>query len=204
MRKLLFNKSMVDALPGKDQTRRLKGLEMINTEPDLHRFCGLTTHEEYDLEPGLKPGTYALFWPKNPETVPYTPVKFPYGGIGTRFYVGETWAQGAQNEIVYKADTWPTLYTWKSPLHLSEANARFFCEIVDIRCERVANISEADAIREGVRTSPDGHFLNYGNRRLEYTTAVDSFRSLWHTLNGSESWEKNWWVWVIKFKLVNQ
>lgn len=37
---------------------------------------------------------------------------------------------------------------------------------------------------------------------LDSFTARDNFRSLWHQINGSKSWDANPWVWVVSFKRI--
>jgi hypothetical protein len=65
-------------------------------------------------------------------------------------------------------------------------------EIVNIRVERVRDISEADAKAEGVE--PDHETGGY----------IDSYMCLWDKLNHSRGygWDVNPWVWVIDFKAV--
>lgn len=92
--------------------------------------------------------------------------------------------------------------------------ARITLEVTHVRVERLNDISEEDAIAEGI----EGHTITnaltlesdrtwrdyagepdpfewFGNPR-------DSFRSLWESINGPESWKANPWVWVVNFKRV--
>ena len=107
--------------------------------------------------------------------------------------------------LPYKAAPWirPTLYAaewqerpkhrWKPSIHMPRSASRITLEVTGVRVERLQNISEADAIAEGVKNSlhlPGGRF------------ARENFAHLWWTINGDGSWEANPWVWVVEFKRV--
>jgi hypothetical protein len=66
--------------------------------------------------------------------------------------------------------------------------------ITDVRVERLDDISEADAIAEGVelRDGKAGVFQSH----------KQAFGWLWHEINGPESWAENPWVWVVEFQKV--
>jgi hypothetical protein len=60
----------------------------------------------------------------------------------------------------------------------------------------VQDISEADAIAEGVRYN--------GNTIAEtgFASSVDAYRALWESLHGKGAWESNPWVWIYTFRQV--
>ena len=64
-------------------------------------------------------------------------------------------------------------------------------EVTDVRIERLCDIADIDALREGVLRGQN--IFNTGELRAAY-------RKLWEQINGKGSWEKNPWVWVIEFK----
>ena len=70
-------------------------------------------------------------------------------------------------------------------------------------------INEKDALHEGVEHSHH-FFKDYLPTHQELahvtimTTAQASFRTLWQSINGFESWDANPWVWVIEFKRIPQ
>lgn len=83
--------------------------------------------------------------------------------------------------------------------------SRILLEITDVRVEQLQDISEADAILEGVMSEIDGEmefFYDYSERGDEFTSARESFKTLWQSINGPESWEQNPFVWVIEFKRI--
>ena len=96
-------------------------------------------------------------------------------------------------------------------IHMPRWASRITLEIVDIRVERLQDISEKDAIAEGI----EGLYIN-GRREgwINYTakggddcdnafgSPVASYRTLWESINGPGSWELNPWVWVVVFRRV--
>jgi hypothetical protein len=71
--------------------------------------------------------------------------------------------------------------------------SRITLEITSIRVERLQEISEADAIAEGVQCDPTFPAA---------LTNRTAFGKGWNTLNAKRgySWESNPWVWVIEFR----
>ncbi len=105
-------------------------------------------------------------------------------------------------------------YGWfkRSSLFMPYKACRIKLPIIDIRVERVQDISEADAIAEGIgrwteermRSKPVHYQLYYvepGNESFYTSDPVDSYQSLWTKINGKGSWDSNPWVWVIQFKI---
>lgn len=94
-------------------------------------------------------------------------------------------------------------------IHLPKWGSRFWIDIGEIVVERLQDISEQDAISEGVEKDSSGWYKTYGGpdvwgRTHKERTAKKSFQTLWKSINGVESWDKNPWVWVIKFKKVTE
>lgn len=102
---------------------------------------------------------------------------------------------------------------WRPSIHMPRKVSRLTLEVTGVRVERLQDISEADARAEGAQVVPfypdDGFLLSDGwthvgddGKCVLYTSARDSFRSLWESINGAESWASNPWVWVVSFKRV--
>lgn len=139
----------------------------------------------------------------------------PYGQPGERLWVRETCfindyrqagvpiEERAGVDVVYRADPLPdwegeeSLITWRPSIHMPRWASRILLEITDVRVERLQDISEQQALAEGVMSAerdigPDGN----GYSPLEL------FGGLWVKLNGMDSWSANPWVWVVEFKRV--
>jgi hypothetical protein len=63
-------------------------------------------------------------------------------------------------------------------------------EITGVRVERLHDISERDAIAEGVE-------------RDAMCGPCSWYQMLWENINGKGSWVKNPWVWVVEFQRLN-
>ena len=80
--------------------------------------------------------------------------------------------------------------------------SRIDLEVTGVRVDRLQDISEADAIAEGIWRTISGHY-SYGDEyNPNYLTARDAFRALWESINGGRSWAENPFVWVIEFKRI--
>lgn len=102
---------------------------------------------------------------------------------------------------------------WRPSIHMPRWASRLSLEIIRIRVERLQDISEADAKAEGIaELTKDGDVKKYAVLdRGDYsstpwarmpTTAKHAFERLWKSINGSQSWDANPYVWVVKFKRV--
>lgn len=133
----------------------------------------------------------------------------PYGQEGDRLWVRETFCEMVERhrppKFSYRADTsadgeecrldfvrcgYP--YRWKPSIHMPRWASRITLEITGVRVERLQEISEADAIAEGVSS-----WAIENNLRGYWVTA---FSRLWESINGPGSWATNPWVWVIEFR----
>ena len=195
-RPILFSSAMVRALLAGTKTQTRRAVKVESHQQIEQRDDGRDWPWMYDGERD------ADYW-----------MACPYGQPGDRLWVREawraelTWNTTKPSEIPdeaalwYEADDQPrnngrgTKFKGKlrSSIHIPRAASRITLEITSVRVERLQNISEADAIAEGVRNSlhlPGGRF------------ARENFENLWWTVNGDGSWESNPWVWVIEFKRV--
>ena len=170
----------------KTQTRRLNGLDTINSAPDSWDYIGYIGNARHMFR--RKPGS-------NPQTI-----KCPYGKPGDRLWVRETayyyYLLGKKTAVAgYFADGFKPMYSIhiKCPsIHMPRWASRINLEITDLRVERVQEITETDLIGEGF----DGY---NGTWRDE-----ERFHHLWDSINAKRGypWKDNPWVWVVEFKRV--
>lgn len=120
---------------------------------------------------------------------------------------------------------------WKSPMMMPRRVSRLTLEVVEVRAERLQQITMADCIAEGVKIpvttkdcppgkgrmllqltgpGPHGDFApcKYLPRREALRTEEAFYRahyaSMWDFLNSKRgySWKSNPWVWVITFRRI--
>ena len=90
--------------------------------------------------------------------------------------------------------------------------ARIFLKLTNVRCERLQDISEEDAVAEGIeRYGPFGEFKgdphpSGGMMRFRaYRKAARAFQDLWDSINAKKyPWKSNPWVWVYDFERIEK
>lgn len=207
-RPILFSAPMVRALLAgtKTQTRRVAPISDI----------GLKTHDNGTVTWGVrftKPVKGVL---SSHSGGPLTELQArniigsmfcPYGHPGDRLWVREAFAKidGQTQpwiETDYRAtykhgdrlgDSLGIKKRWTPSIHMPRAASRITLEVTEVRVERLQDISEGDALAEGVKHSlhlPGGRFAN------------ENYAHLWDTINGDGAWTANPWVWAVSFKRV--
>jgi len=148
----------------------------------------------------------------------------PYGLIGDRLRISEdvtvtaiNWGRyqckhAADNSVVTRKAS-PELYakirSYKRPrlrgVNLPAAYARDVrLEITGVRVERLNEISEEDAISEGVLSIPKsvhGPLEKTGKPPLGPSPRMQ-FATLWESVYGPDSFDSRW-VWVIEYRLID-
>lgn len=103
---------------------------------------------------------------------------------------GEGWRRGT---LRYRADG-NSDGPWRSSRYMPKWAARIWLRVTGIRVEQVQDISEENAIAEGVaEINPS----DYGERD---DTMRGRFGTLWDSIHGAEAWERNDWIWAILFE----
>lgn len=143
---------------------------------------------------------------------------------GDRLWVREAWAKvgDAEDDIhacpdlrvhaYYRADaTCPEHNRWRSPIHMPRRVSRLTDIVTEVRVQRLQDITEEDAIAEGVEPLHTGYFpygittfltTFVGDREVPAQccrTAKHSYEMLWKSLHGPGAWERNDWVAAYTF-----
>jgi len=154
--------------------------------------------------------------------MPVDEMRCPYGAVGDRLWVRETWQTHCDQDHLSLRDIprgsaiqYPATYDgWVSKkrpsIFMPRWASRILLEITGIRVERLHDISVEDAKAEGIEPIhwPDLSikYLNYVSkikgRRVTNLLPKQSYFTLWESINGRKSLESNPWVWVIEFKRV--
>ena len=139
----------------------------------------------------------------------------PYGVPGgDRLYVRETWAAPHAYDhlpprlipkdarIHYAATEDRGGLLWRPSIHMPRWASRITLEIARVRVERLQDISEADALAEGIVRQPDGGYGLGDTTHYHFTNPRYSYFSLWEAINGEGSVDANPFVWCVSFSRV--
>lgn len=207
-RPVLFSAPMVRAiLEGrKTQTRRV-----VKPQPPFWMQAHLNSgfrqiRNLYDNVWGAGCAEGSAFACRSEDTI-----RCPYGTVGDRLWVRETWARTTDYDGQFLLDGVKALYRatpvvepsrWRPSIHMPRWASRITLEVEAVRVERVQYISEADAMAEGVERIEFGPHEIAGLPVHPMTSSyAEAFGKLWDSINGkSHPWDANPWVWAITFR----
>jgi len=105
-------------------------------------------------------------------------------------------------------------FPWKPSIHMPRKYARIFLRVTDVRAERLQDITETDALKEGIKYWDDVGCCCSNRKFIDYRTGefsikndhAESFKTLWDGINASRGygWDKNPWVWVYEFERITR
>lgn len=140
-------------------------------------------------------------------------IKLPYK-IGDVLWVRETWQEWTDGYAYKVGGNYPQSFIdkWKPSIHMPRAAARIFLRVSNIRIERLQDISEEDAIKEGcngVKCEKEHDYTldescGYCNNSGYIEPPQLQFLYLWDSVYAKQGngWSDNPWVWVIEFERV--
>ena len=208
-RPILFSAPMVRAILAgtKTQTRRV-----VNLPADAKHVCYWAPPSGRSESGYADPGVN--YWTPDPagETDSNHLNPCPYGQPGDRLWVREAFMHEPADycweasvsipcrpaSTVYRAD-YPEFKPgegWKPSIHMPRHLSRILLEVTSVRVERLQDISEADAVAEGV------DFAGHTDEIMHDYSPDERFSMLWESINGAGSWNENPWVWVVEFRRV--
>lgn len=154
-------------------------------------------------------------------------IRCPLGKVGDRLWVREACKakelESGLDVVCYLADQaeipvkahpldaglWIDLYRYRGgegknvpSIHMPRWASRILLEITDVRVERLNDISERDAIEEGLERYNDDGIVYYGPYNHGDCRPEIAFSELWKSIYGTESWNSNPWCWAITFKRI--
>ncbi|MDB1947635.1 hypothetical protein PMY35_07355 [Clostridium tertium] len=224
MKPILFNTEMVkEIMEGrKAVTRRI--IKKTNNK-DFIRFvtCSVPKGDEGKVDFGR--GSLEDIGNANIDEYVRPPYK-----VGDILYVRETWStqyngvddDNGYGEYVYKADgvkldnSEGNCSKWRPSIHMPKEAARIFLKVTNVRVERLQDITEEGAIKEGIRVyTKDEKVYKYALNEEQYPWIVMTrepitpFCELWNSTIKKEqlnkySWQANPWVWVIEFERIEK
>lgn len=107
-----------------------------------------------------------------------------------------------RENIWYWADGNPEFGDWerlRSPIHMPRWASRMTLGVTEVRVQRLQEISEADAVSEGmVPVWPDGIPIQHDGSGA---VCREAFCHLWNTIHGPDAWDENPWVCALTFNV---
>jgi hypothetical protein len=133
--------------------------------------------------------------------------KSPYK-IGDILYVRETWQDLINNtgdglDNYYRADYdeehQENLKPWKPSIHMPKEAARLFLKVIGVRVEIVNEISESDAVAEGIYGLSSKLNIPFNGQA---NTPKRVFKYLWDSIyNEKYPWSKKPFVFITDFEI---
>jgi hypothetical protein len=204
-RPILFSAPMARAILAGSKTQTRRVVQYVNYwHIDRH-----ISDWHLSMPPILADGVATFELQSDVDDTRNVAVRCPYGQPGDLLWVRETWAVRklqAGYWVEYKADSKNarapeevdafalfTVGTWRPSIFMPRWASRLTLRITEVRVERVQDISETDAMDEGVDYRRD-----FGE------SYRDAFAALWDDINAKRGygWDVNPWVWVISFEVV--
>lgn len=145
----------------------------------------------------------------------------PYGSRGDTLWVRETFQLDPARKLptCYRARgcTCGFEHAWRPAIFMPRVCSRLSLRIADVRVQRLQEISEEDAIAEGIPRIPDtelvchcgselaGHSWGDGHFFTPMPEHRHEFSKAWDTINGKRApWASNQWVWAVSFERLKQ
>lgn len=206
-RPILFSAPMVRAILSGDKTQTRRVIKRPPNDPHHLRIIGPSGAVHYTRPEGDKLVEEAR------QTQGYRVLtcaewlaeQCKHGRPGDRLWVRETWGYNPDHpgmawHACYRAD--PGMeddgIKWKPSIHMPRAACRIKLEITGVRVERLWDISDFDAEDEGTRIWAADVQKN-GNK---FSSIRSAWQAMWESINGSDSWQANPWVWVLEFRRI--
>lgn len=213
-RPILFSAPMVRALLSgiKTQTRRTLPPHIVRygefDGPGLYHPTVIRKGEE---APG--PETYGI-WARDGAWASKLPIR-----PCDRLWVREAWRAGKGYDAYPPREMshWPVHYEadgkpeadddmgmngrMRASMHMPRWASRLTLTVTDLRVQRLQEISEADAISEGVSPLASGRYHCGFDEDGEITckSPITAYAWLWNRINGDDAWGTNPWVVAYSF-----
>jgi len=148
----------------------------------------------------------------------------PYGKPGDRLWVREAWRTlkqyddrqpgqlAADTPLRYEADRHFSRSEFepgrlRQGIFMPRWASRIELAITQVRFQRLQDISEQDAVAEGVqavRGTTRGEDFLADEEDQDLLGPIDLYRAVWESLQGVGNWEANPWIWVVEFRVLGK
>jgi len=231
-RPILFSAPMVRAILSSQKTVTRRVCQEMPTAPGLHDLGG-----GYGWNGNVASPALVKYDERGVSVWPFRASRC--GGVGDRLWVRETWCPGdywtsgvahdPPEDIRYAADNsaisyatgkplridtsdWSDPKRWRPSIHMPRWASRLSLDVVSVGVERLHDIDDEGATREGIRWwSKDGALRKYAPADDEGDGPMwpwrdcprsprEAFERLWTEVYGPGAWAANPWVWRVEFE----
>jgi hypothetical protein len=210
MKGKIFNAQEVQALISGNKTQFR---EVIKPQPPLgchytingnqsHALCFADCKTPRDERDYSKEPLVCVF-PK-PTSIDHR-LECPYE-VGQKIFCKESFVEGF-SAIYYGEDAvelggHSMLYSLKPAQHMKQEQSRLTLQIKEIRVERLADISEEDAVKQGIVNS--GGFMDEKGV-VTLRSDINGFKDYWNATHKKpeEKFEASPWCWIVSFEVIN-
>lgn len=207
----------------------MKDLPLLMCAPMVRStLAGIKRQTRRIVKP--QPSSLDALWPNKSSHASFmdvirTPESYCRYQVGQKRWVKETFSAhgslGRDGRKTYRADILdgkePHGLKWKPSIFMPRWASRITLEVTQVRAERLQDISEEDAIAEGVEREPDPfdsevYWKNYTFDKhtprpangvgviYGFKDPRKSYATLWNSIHGPGAWDVNPWVFVISFR----
>ncbi len=96
-------------------------------------------------------------------------------------------------------------FRWRSPRFMPKSAVRLWLKVEAVGVERLQDLTEEDAVAEGVRRWSGGRWKCFEQDALAHETPIAAFECGWDKINGHRpgcSWSDDPWVWVLTYRML--
>lgn len=129
---------------------------------------------------------------------PALPIKELKHGKG--YYTGYA-IYRADGEMQWCDDFGEEKSAWHPSIHMPKRASRLTLKVTDVRIERVQDITEEQAVLEGMPTSEKCQRMAVESGLSWHQKPVTWFKSLWDSIYND--WSNNPYVWVVEFEVIH-
>lgn len=226
---IIFSSAMINAILGnrKIQTRRIIKPQPVYDEDSGYVYIGnvmFDIHDKWDIPMYLKDNArweigdilwvketfFALGkWEKN-GTTKTGKQKYRFRDLTKKMDREYMYLVNSDKPAEVETKKDGLIHWYKRPsIFMPRIASRIKLRVTNIRVERVQDITDEDALAEGIeykewKNGPVvcSGYKDYTSEGCYCPAPRTSYYSLWTKINGINSWQLNPWVWIIEFEII--
>ncbi|NYU23916.1 hypothetical protein A8V38_13805 [Vibrio parahaemolyticus] len=135
-------------------------------------------------------------WVPNRDAQPISELKY-----GSGYYSGHV-IYRSDGEFIWENDIGDAVSAWHSPISMNKSVSRITLRVKSVRIQRLKDITDEDAIAEGMPTEAEAKAMAVDAGLSWYDKPKKWFKRMWINSYGDKSWNLDDYVWVFDFEAV--